>query len=667
VTRVRPAAAFVVAALALALGALAPNAPAIDPGLQPLELRVDGGEETWHAEPSFTLRWHNPQRAEGHAVVNVHYRLLEPTGQVALGETTTGWASTSIEHLRVPAAPGAYTAEVWLEDATGEEGVPGTAKLRFDDTRPGDVEPLPVAGWIGRNDFPYTLRLGRPTGPEPLSGIRGYAVAIDRSAFGQPCAAELCSEAETDLRGGSGEDSLAIADLPEGTSYAHAVAVSGSGVRSVATGTTALRVDKTDPVTQLAGVPAGWSNRPVRLVATATDVASGMLATLGGEVPFTAIRVDGGAPTITAGGSVAATVIESGIHAIAYYARDAAGNVADGSFGNGQPNPAPAEAVVRIDREPPHVAFANSQDPADPERIEAVASDSLSGLDATRAQIAVRSAGSGDRFEPLPTEARGNAVLARWDSAAFPAGSYEFRAGAYDAAGNATATRLRANGSSMVLSNPLKVQATLRAGFGKRSVRTVDYGRTASFSGRLTAGRRAPLSGAPVRVVERFDSGSQRDQQVLTVKTGPRGYFTVRLAPGPSREVLAVAAATPTRSGAGSRPARLTVRSGLRLRASSPVAEVGGRPVVFSGSVASAGSAIPSEGKAVELQFRLPGLPWSEFRTLDTDQRGRFRYAYRFADDDSRGVLFQFRAYAPTQSGWPFEPAASPPVAVRGR
>lgn len=659
----KAATAAVATALVVALGAFAPNAKAVDPSLQPLDLRVDGGEEAWHAGPSFAVRWENPQRGEGHAVVNVHYRLLKPSGEPALAKTSTGWASTAIEHLRVLAAPGAYTAEVWLEDADGEEGPPATAKLRFDDMRPGDIEPLPVAGWIGRNDFPYTLRLGRPAGTEPLSGIRGYAVAIDRSAGSAPCAGEVCSEAETDLQGGIGTDSLEIADLPEGTSYAHAVAVSGAGVRSATTGTTALRVDKTDPVTQLTGIPAGWSDRPVRLVATATDAASGMLATPGSELPFTAIRVDSGAPSTAAGASVAATVIESGIHTIAYYARDAAGNVVDG----GRPNQAPAEAVLRIDRDPPRIAFANAQDPGDRERIEAFASDSLSGLDFSRGQIAVRRAGSGERFEPLPTEARGSAMLAHWDSVAYPDGEYEFRATAYDAAGNGTATRLRANGSSMMLSNPLKIQTALWAGLGGRSSRTVAYGRAAMFSGRLTAGRRTPLPAVAVRVIERFDSGSEQHERVSIVKTGPAGSFTARLAPGPSREVFATAAPTSTLSGAAGRPARLGVRSGLRLRASSPVAEVGGRPVVFSGIVAAAGSAIPSEGKTVELQFRLPGLPWSEFRTLKTDRRGRFRYAYRFADDDSRGVLFQFRAYAPTQSGWPFEPAASPSVAVRGR
>jgi hypothetical protein len=75
---------------------------------------------------------------------------------------------------------------------------------------------------------------------------------------------------------------------------------------------------------------------------------------------------------------------------------------------------------------------------------------------------------------------------------------------------------------------------------------------------------------------------------------------------------------------------------------------------------------MPVEGKTVQLQFRLPGLPWREFRSVRSDRRGRFRYAYRFSDDDSRGVRFQFRAYAPAQAGWPFEPAGSLPVTVQG-
>ena len=112
--------------------------------------------------------------------------------------------------------------------------------------------------------------------PRPLSGIRGYAVSIDRAAGGSPCAGRhTCEEAETDLRGGESDDSIAIADLPEGASYAHAVAVSGSGMRSTLVGTTVLRVDRTDPVTRLSGAPSGWSSGPVTLTARAGDAGSG--------------------------------------------------------------------------------------------------------------------------------------------------------------------------------------------------------------------------------------------------------------------------------------------------------------------------------------------------------------------------------------------------------
>ena len=51
---------------------------------------------------------------------------------------------------------------------------------------------------------------------------------------------------------------------------------------------------------------------------------------------------------------------------------------------------------------------------------------------------------------------------------------------------------------------------------------------------------------------------------------------------------------------------------------------------------------------------------------MQTNGRGRFRYAYRFSDDDSRGVRFRFRAFVPTQRDWPYEPGGSRPVAVRG-
>jgi hypothetical protein len=648
---------YALAIVSLAAVALV-GAPPARAALQPLDLSVDGGEESWHAQHSFALRWSNPPGS----IAAVHYRVRNPSGQVAVEETTLDWAATAIQHLSVPPTPGAYTAEVWLEDSGGAEGTPVTAKLRFDDGKPGQIEPPPAPAWISRTAFPFTLHLGHPAGPPPLSGIRGYAASIDGLPVGGACLGlATCGASETESQKGSGEDSLAIAELPEGTSYLHAVAVSGSGTRSAIPATTALHVDKTDPVTRLAGNPDGWSDRPLTLTAIATDATSGMIASGAGE-PFTAIRIDGGAPVSAAGNQVSATVIASGVHAVAYYARDAAGNVADGGVSNGRQNSLPASASVRIDRDPPRIAFAGSQDPLDPERIEARATDSLSGLDPASGSIGVRPAGSGERFVELATERSGSLLSARWSSEAYPPGEYEFRATVHDIAGNAASSLLKGDGSPLRLSSPLKIATTLLSRFRPRTVR---YGRGASFSGRLFAGRRAPLPGMPVRLIERFDPGAVTPERVTTVRTGDGGAFNIHLGPGPSRDLIAIAPPTATLRGASSRPLRLTVRGKVRMRVSSTVARVGGKPVVFRGGVA--GGAIPAEGKVVQLQFRLPGLPWREFRTIHTDPRGHFRYAYRFADDDSRGARFQFRAFAPAQAGWPYEPAGSLPVQVLGR
>lgn len=662
---VKPAVAiwgWVLAALAMLAVAL-PAARATT-GFQPLELSVDGGEESWRAESSFAVRWSNPP-----GVAAVHYRLLDPSRQVSLAEARIGWAATAIQHLAVPQVPGAYIAEVWLEDSAGNEGDPVAARLRFDDGPPARVDPLPPEGWISRTAFPLTLHLSRPAEPQPLSGIRGYAVSIDPAADGEPCAgAFACGEGETDLRAGIEGDSLAISELPEGTSYVHAVAVSGSGVRSAVTGGATVRVDKTDPVTHLAGYPEGWSNGPLTLTVTATDSGSGMAATSEGPTPFTAIRVDGGSPTTSAGDTVATTVIGSGIHTVAYYGRDAAGNVDDGGSSNGWPHRAPATAFVRIDRDAPTLAFLNAQDPADPERIEARASDALSGIDPARGGISVRPVGSTGRFEALPTRISGTTLVARWDSEAAPPGEYEFRATAFDRAGNPASTASHGSGAAMRLRSPLKVATTLSANFRRiQASRPVAFGHGVAYGGHLIAGRHAPLAGMPVRIIERFAAGAEPRERESTVWTGAGGAFRARLSPGPSREVIAIAPSTPTLQGSRSRLSSLSVRGRVHLGVSSRVAKVGGRPVVFRGKVALAGTETETDGRAVQLQFRLPGLPWSEFRTIRTNRRGHFRYAYRFADDDSRGAHFQFRAFVPAQAGWPFEPAGSLPVTVLGR
>jgi hypothetical protein len=378
--------------------------------------------------------------------------------------------------------------------------------------------------------------------------------------------------------------------------------------------------------------------------------------------------VDGGTPVVAPGSSVTASLIGEGIHTVAYYARDAAGNVNDGSDSNGKENAQPSAAVVRIDRTPPSVAFANSQDGREPETIRVKLADPLSGPSRSQGWIAVRRVGSGDRFEELPSQPSGDRLLAHWDSDAYPPGDYEFRAVGYDAAGNSASTTRRANGTKMILPNPLKGSTALVAHFvPPRNGRPLAYGGGTLFAGRLTSARGRPLASMPVRVVERFAQGAGMANRVSSATTQADGSFAVRLFPGPSREVSAVFDGTRTLTRATTRPRPLGVRTGIRMTASASSAEVGGRPLVFHGTVAAEPGALPPGGKSVQLQFRLPGVTWTEFRTIETDAHGRFRYAYRFSDDDSRGVRFEFRAYAPAQDAWPYEPWGSRPVAVRGR
>jgi hypothetical protein len=653
--------------------------------LRPLNLRVGGGAASWHADNDFRLDWDRPPVADGAlAIKAVHLRLRDSAGNVVAPAARFPWDTSQIEHVHVPSAPGRYTAEVWLETSGGKTGPPVSATLLFDDARPGPARPLSRAAWVA-GVAAAVVTLEHPPGPLPIAGIRGYAVSVDRGTGSAPCGGpDRCSPAETDVRDGIEGDTVSLGLLAEGVHVVRAVAVSGSGMRSAQAMDAIVRVDASEPEVA-ARVPDGWVSGPVRVRASAVDPLSGMAAA-GPSGPYTAIAVDGGVPRTESGDSAVATVSGEGSHSVAFYARDAAGNSGAES---------PRVAAVRIDESPPVVAFARAQDPAEPERIEATVGDALSGVDPARGSIAVRPSGSRQRFRPLETTVTGGRLVARWDSDAFEPGTYEFRATGHDLAGNAASSERRANGTRMVLANPLKRPTAIAAGFGGRrlvwqrcsrrddqrrcrreaiesfeqrpTTRVVPYGRGVSFGGRLASSAGTPLGGLPIEVVETFEAGADSRRRISTVHTDADGTFATRLPPGPSRSIEAVFAGSHTLTRAGGGGVRLKTLGGVRVRASSASARIGGAPVIFSGRVRALGTSIPATGRPVELQFRLPGGEWSEFRTVQTDRRGRFRYAYPFSDDDSQGVRFQFRAFVPAQEGWPYEPAASRPVFVTGQ
>jgi hypothetical protein len=79
------------AGLSLAVAEAAAAAPAPPPAI-----RVDGGAESWRADPGFTLRWDNPPAEP--PIAAVHYRLSWPDGTTVREERIAG----SSEMLDVP-------------------------------------------------------------------------------------------------------------------------------------------------------------------------------------------------------------------------------------------------------------------------------------------------------------------------------------------------------------------------------------------------------------------------------------------------------------------------------------------------------------------------------------------------------------------------------------
>jgi hypothetical protein len=642
-------------------------------------LRVEGGL-TWHASNRFDVQWDpNP---EGSASV-VHWAVHRVGGPPLLyGADTEQWDG---KEVLLPRVPGIYVFEAANWDLP-MYGPAVTVPLYFDDVRPGPVT-IEVPPWVAAGTS-VPIHLSSPAGPLPISGIHGYAVSLDGAAAGSPCAAaDRCAATEVDLPGGITDDSTTVRAPAEGVSYIHASAVSGSGMRSI-TATQAVGIDGTPPQVRLEGAPAGWTDGPVRLTALATDPLSGTAAA-GPGGPVTAIGVDGAGPAPAPGASASAIVSGQGVHEVVYWARDAVGNAGDGSSAFNQPG----TAKVRIDETDPGVRFL-AGDPTDPERIEASVADPLSGPDPDHGSIAVRRVGGTGHFEPLPTIARRGRLVARWNSDDFARGPYEFQATGFDAAGNSTTTTLGEHGTALVLQNPVKRQTHLAFAFGAgqlifqrcsradgsrrchRTVvrsfarrppeRTVPCCHGAVVGGRLVDADGVPLGGQTIEVIESFAAGTRDATRRTTLTTNADGRFSAWLAAGPSREVTAEFPGTARLTRAGGRQIRLRVRAAVLLRTSTSRVHVGGAPVVFSGRILHPEAPIPATGLPVQLEFRLPGMPWTEFRTVQSDAFGRFRYPYSFSDDDSAGVRFLFRAFVPATGDWPFAPATSRPVAVTG-
>ncbi|HEX2388977.1 MAG TPA: carboxypeptidase-like regulatory domain-containing protein [Solirubrobacterales bacterium] len=307
--------------------------------------------------------------------------------------------------------------------------------------------------------------------------------------------------------------------------------------------------------------------------------------------------------------------------------------------------------TIHVDNAAPELAFADHENPADPELIRAAAADRHSGLAGYSIAYRPRSGGA---WRELPTRLAGGELQARVDSSAEEPGAYVFRAVAADAAGNYALTTSRADGTAMVLDFPLREPTRLRAAVGGRSRAEVGYGSRPRLETVLRDEAGEPVANAHVELIERFAPGSALEPIGRTITTDGGGRVRVRLSRGPSRTVRVRFAGSRRYLGAEADPVAVAVRGSAHLDR-LPRRVRAGRRIIFRGAIGAFGAAMP-KGKLVELQARGGGV--RRFRTVGhafrTDSRGRWRMKYRFDRFYSEPTRFRFRLRVPRERRWPY-------------
>ena len=341
------------------------------------------GSPGWNAVNDFDVSWSNPtQTGDVSPLSSTHYRIQ---GQAYDSGDVEVALTNQLNNLAVPAI-GEYTLEVWAEDGAGNHNPASarTVQLKFDDTVPQPSEAF-YNGWVRRNDFPLHGRVGASRRADRARqgspAMRSRLTTTPRVIRVQRPPTRCRRARSTEVTNGGGINDLAevIENYPEGAGhYIHVVPVSGAGVKAGQIKHTPMPVDRTDPVSRIQGVPDGWVNRNVSLTVNASDPLSGMVAERNftpDPQPETVISVDGN-ETVDPDASVSTTISGEGVHQIAFFARDLAGNENDGAG----PNNPPGTAIVRIDKTLPIVGFQNDESINDPTLIKAPTQDGLSGV-----------------------------------------------------------------------------------------------------------------------------------------------------------------------------------------------------------------------------------------------------------------------------------------------
>jgi hypothetical protein len=331
-------------------------------------------------------------------------------------------------------------------------------------------------------------------------------------------------------------------------------------------------------------------------------------------------------------------------------------------------NRSSTSSTVRVDNTAPAVAFANGQDPEDPELIRARVGDATSGL--ANAMLYLRQSGASE-WTSLETKVEGAEARARVDSASLPAGEYEFRAVARDVARNSTETTRRQNGDEMRLAFPLRESVQLQAHLDNGASRgqTVPYGTDATAEGKLLDAQGEPIVGREITIVENFGEGALIRERVSNATTDEDGRWSSTAPAGPNRSITAAFEGTARYGATHKQVGTLVVRSRVSFKTKrESVGE--GHAMTFTGKVGHFGARIPAGGKLLELQVRVKTGRWDTVgQAFRSEEDGTYKRRYRFGKHYTRDALFRFRVKLKNEANWPFRKAASKQrkVVVRAR
>jgi hypothetical protein len=427
---------------------------------------------------------------------------------------------------------------------------------------------------------------------------------------------------------------------------------------------TVLLADNADPgVGDVGGslLSGGWQRGTQTLTAGATDVGGGVRgvsASVNGQTVGAGGTCDTGGlsfpstgPIVPCAGSANVNLpldttvppFRNGTNTVEINANDYPGNQA-----------VAVTRSVMVDNQAPSAAFANAQDPADPETIRLALSDAHSGV--TSAAIFYRASGD-EEWEPLDTTLGDGQATAHVDSLGAPAGEYEFLARVADAAGNVSSTTQRADGEPMRLTFPLRDRVELHAHLNRGGSRAqvVRYGTSAKAKGLLLDADGNPVAGEEVTVVENFGAGALIRHRTTTAVTDERGKWRTKIPAGPSRDVRVSYDGSSRHGPAAKGVGSFVVRSRASFQTSrSSIGE--GKTLEFTGRVGHFGARVPSGGKLVELQVRIRSGRWDTVgEAFRTNERGFYKRTYRFGHQYVQDTQFRFRVRVLREARWPYK------------